>query len=326
MSEPNSPRASNLEAERRREIESAVVGMYTAHPMPSLLDKLGFADRRMHLRLLCCGVSGGDYVGRDVIDAGCGTGEYACWFAAKGARTTGIDLSPSSLKEAAEYAKSAGLRNVKFESRSVLETGFPDASFDFIYCTGVLHHTPDPFSGFQELCRVTRPNGKILVSLYNATAFLPREFRRRVALLLGGNDLDRRVRWGSRIFPLTARKLLRERSLQDPESALYDYFAIPHESLHSMGGTLRWFDHCGIEYMGSFPPARLRDYPVMFACPEYNKVEKKFQGALTKLVGQLAGSGRLPGRRPGFLSRIQVQLLWMAAGFSCFCVCGRKPQ
>ena len=156
-------------------VESAVVSMYSKHPSPSAKDKLAHASRRMALRLDCCGVTEEDYVGKQVLDAGCGSGEYACWFASKGSRVTGIDLSSGSLREARAYAKEAGLNNIHFEKRSVLETGFPNASFDLVYCTGVLHHTPDPSGGLMELCRVLRPGGTLAAADLLVTETVPEE-------------------------------------------------------------------------------------------------------------------------------------------------------
>jgi SAM-dependent methyltransferase len=155
------------------DIETAVVSMYSTHPSPSRRDKLEFASRRMALRLYCCGIDADDYVGRNVLDAGCGTGEYACWFAAHGSQVTGIDLSDGSLSEARAYARQERLRNVVFETRSVLDTGLPSDSYDLVYCTGVLHHIENSYNGLRELTRVLRPGGKILISLYNAVEFMP---------------------------------------------------------------------------------------------------------------------------------------------------------
>ena len=306
------------------EVESAVVDMYTAHPSPGYRNKLGFASQRTALRLYCCGVTEEDYVGKKVLDAGCGTGEYSSWFAARGAHVTGIDLAEGALREAQEYTASAGLDNVRFEKRSVLQTGFPAGSFDFVYCTGVLHHTPDPFAGFVELCRVLRPGGKILISLYNVLGFFPREVRRRVALLLGGKDLDRRVRWGRRLFPFTVRRLTKD-DRYDSQSALYDYFAIPHETLHSIGQVLRWLDRCGLEYMGSFAPACLRDYSAMFAHEAYLAVEEEFQSGIGRRLGRLSRSAKMLRARPGVLSRGLVQMMWLVRGLGAFCMCARRP-
>jgi SAM-dependent methyltransferase len=216
------------------------------------------------------------------------------------------------------------LDNVHFEKRSVLRTGFPDAGFDFIYCTGVLHHTADPFGGLAELCRVLRPGGKILISLYNSLGFLPREARRRVARWLGGEDIDQRVLWGRRCFPFISRRLIKG-NRNDAQSALYDYFAIPHESLHSIGEVLAWFDRLGLEYIGSFPPARLDDYPAMFAAEAYKSVEPEFQSRVRFTLARVGSAKVLRRRRPGILSQALVQTMWLLFGVGIFSVGALKP-
>ena len=305
-------------------IESAVVGMYSSHPSPSTKDKLGFASRRMELRLHSCGITAADYVGKQVLDAGCGTGEYSSWFASRGAHVTGIDLSDGSLREARNYVAETGLERVRFEKRSVLETGFPDTSFDLVYCTGVLHHTPDPLAGFTELCRLLRADGKILISLYNSVGFLPRETRRQIAKFLGGDDLDRRVLWGRRLFRFKSKQLLKRAQLNDKESALYDYFAIPHETRHSVGEVLGWFDRLGIEFVGSFAPTDLGDYLPLFAHKEFNSMEKKFRPRLAAPLARLGSKRTMRRRRPGPGSRLAVQSLWLLSGIVVFAMCGRK--
>jgi 2-polyprenyl-3-methyl-5-hydroxy-6-metoxy-1,4-benzoquinol methylase len=304
--------------------EAAVVGMYSAHPSPSFKDKIAFASKRMGLRLHCCGIVEEDYVGKHVLDAGCGTGEYSCWFASRGARVTGIDLSDGSLKEARAYAESLSLDNVRFEKRSVLATGFADATFDFVYCTGVLHHTSDPFGGLTELTRVLRPGGKLLISLYPCSGFALREARRQIAKFLGGEDLQRRVFWGSKLFPFTARRLMKgERN--DAQSALYDYFGIPHETLHSIGQVLRWFDRLGLEYTGSFAPTRIEDYPAMFLHEHYGTVEREFQTRFGQLIRRFTKSAVLRRKRPGAVSRLLVQMVWFFCGIVVFSMSARKP-
>jgi 2-polyprenyl-3-methyl-5-hydroxy-6-metoxy-1,4-benzoquinol methylase len=304
--------------------EAAVVGMYSTHPSPSFKDKIAYASRRMGLRLHCCGIVKEDYIGKHVLDAGCGTGEYSCWFASHGARVTGIDLSDGSLEEARAYAESLSLDSVRFEKRSVLATGFADASFDFVYCTGVLHHTSDPFGGLVEVTRVLRPGGKLLISLYACSGFVLREVRRQIAKFLGGEDLQRRVLWGSKLFPFTARRLMQgERN--DAQSALYDYFGIPHETLHSVGQVLRWFDRLGLEYTGSFAPARVEDYPAMFLHEHYESVEDEFQSRLGQLIRLFGKSAVLRRKRPGAPSRLLVQTIWFFCNIGVFSMSARKP-
>lgn len=304
--------------------EATVTGMYASHPSPGYPEKVEAADRRMRLRLHCCGVEPADWVDSDVLDAGCGTGEYALWFAAEGARVTAIDLSEGSLAEARSFADRRGMDGVRFEQRSVLDTGFEEDSFDLVYCTGVLHHTPAPFRGFRELRRVLRPGGKILVSLYNSAGFLPRHVRWRIVRLVADDDPRDRVRWGRRLFPFTAGRL-HDETLNDPEARLFDYFGVGRQSLHSLGEVIGWLDRCGLDYLGSFPPARLSDYPAMFAHPAFGSVEEEFRGPVQSWLGRLGRGRELSRERPGPASRAGVQALWLIAGVGVFSVCGSAP-
>ena len=307
-----------------RAIETAVVGMYSRHPSPSRQEKLQYASNRMDLRLHCCGVDAEDYVEQRVLDAGCGTGEYSCWFAAKGSQATGIDLSKGSLSEARSFALQEGLE-VRFEERSVLATDYPDESFDFVYCTGVLHHMDNPFAGLRELHRVLRTGGKILISLYNSISFTPREIRRSSARFVGRGDEDRSVRWGKRLFPLTSRRLAQGKRI-DSQSALYDYFGVPYQSCHSLGEVLDWFSALDLEYCGAFPPLLLRDYPAMFREDSFRAVERVYPRRWLRHVGRFGHGKEMRREQPGLLSRALVQTLWLVTGVPMSSMCGRKVR
>jgi ubiquinone/menaquinone biosynthesis C-methylase UbiE len=100
---------------------------------------------------------------------GCGTGEYALWYAMNGAAAvTAIDLADGSLAIARRRQRESDVRNIEFVKMDLLNCSLPDDHFDYSYSVGVLHHTGDPFRGFEHLVRVTRPGGVIVVSLYNA--------------------------------------------------------------------------------------------------------------------------------------------------------------
>lgn len=82
----------------------------------------------------------GWFAGKDCLDVGTGSGRYALAMAMHGANVTGCDISQSGLAVARERTK--GIPNLKFQFGSALDLPFPDASFDFVCCAGVLHHTP----------------------------------------------------------------------------------------------------------------------------------------------------------------------------------------
>ena len=63
--------------------------------------------------------------------------------------------------------------------------GLRVGSLDVVYCSGVLHHAPDPRASFARIARLARPGGMIVLGLYNAFARIPLRLRRLVAQLSG---------------------------------------------------------------------------------------------------------------------------------------------
>jgi SAM-dependent methyltransferase len=78
-----------------------------------------------------------------------------------------LDLSTASRQIAEARAKARGLRNIQFHTGSLLDLpNMPIGQFDYIDCTGVLHHLTDPTAGMQALASVLEPEGGIGVMLY----------------------------------------------------------------------------------------------------------------------------------------------------------------
>ena len=112
----------------------------------------------------------GDVAGRDVLDAGTGTGRHAIRLAARGARVTAVDFSDRMLAKA--RAK-AGADRVRFENHDLTRRlPYPDASFDSVLSALVLEHVADIAAFFRELGRVTRPDGRIVVTAMHPAMFL----------------------------------------------------------------------------------------------------------------------------------------------------------
>ena len=95
-----------------------------------------------------------------VLDAGCGTGEWAARAAElwPDASFVGVDVQPGSLSHARGRCAQFGER-VRFEERSVYALGLEPASFDLVACRHVLQSIPDAPRVLAELVRVTRPGG-----------------------------------------------------------------------------------------------------------------------------------------------------------------------
>jgi SAM-dependent methyltransferase/uncharacterized protein YbaR (Trm112 family) len=101
--------------------------------------------------------------GRRVLDAGCGAGR----FAEIACRRDGADLAAFDLSAAVDACG----RNLSPQppllcQASIYEPPFPEGSFDFVYCIGVIQHTPDPERAVRSLCRLVRPGGWIALWIY----------------------------------------------------------------------------------------------------------------------------------------------------------------
>lgn len=99
-------------------------------------------------------------------DIGCGSGRWAQVVAPRVGHLILIDASP----EALEVAKSnlRGMQNVSFLNASVGEMPVADASLDFVYSLGVLHHVPDTAAAIAAVAAKLKKGAPFLVYLYYA--------------------------------------------------------------------------------------------------------------------------------------------------------------
>jgi SAM-dependent methyltransferase len=102
-----------------------------------------------------------DCDGIDVLEYGCGQGSYAVPMAKRGARVTGIDISPRSIDNARGEAGRAGVTGTEFLVMDAMDMTFPDERFDRVIGTGILHHL-DLDRSFDELERVLKPGGRAI--------------------------------------------------------------------------------------------------------------------------------------------------------------------
>ena len=97
-----------------------------------------------------------------VLEVGCGTGCDLLQFAKHDAQATGVDITPAHLELARRRV--GALATVREADARNLP--FPDASFDYVYSHGVLHHSDQPRRIIDEIFRVLRPGGRFNVHVY----------------------------------------------------------------------------------------------------------------------------------------------------------------
>lgn len=167
-----------------------------------------------------------------VLDAGCGTGIFSFIFAKEGAfRVVGIDISQRSLKTAQNLKKRYGAKNTDFKRVNMLKLPFENASFDIVWAWGAVHHTTDPFLAFEELIRVLKHEGSLLLAVYRKTGltFLHEILRR---ILLGLPEKT----WGPLFLILSLvlapvvflfKKRQKSRKGEKLEELILDWYFVP---------------------------------------------------------------------------------------------------
>jgi len=176
--------------------ESCEVEAYASAAAQTYLEKI---DRTFVSHVARLFPSGDPRLLRGVaLDVGCGPGQIPIMMAARwpGLRITGLDAAPAMIEQARKDAATAGVA-ISFQ---VLRMGphgearlpFDDASFDLVCSNSVLHHVADPVAFFDEIARVAKPEGALLI----------RDLRRPSAL---SHRLH--VRWFGRKYSGEMRRL-----------------------------------------------------------------------------------------------------------------------
>ncbi len=98
-----------------------------------------------------------------VLDVGCGPGLVACAVAPRVDRVTGVDLTPAMLDQARQYQRSKGLANLSWQVGDIQKLPFADESFSCVLTRYTFHHLTDPQAVFNEMHRVTRRGGRVIV-------------------------------------------------------------------------------------------------------------------------------------------------------------------
>ncbi|MDR3592139.1 MAG: class I SAM-dependent methyltransferase [Negativicutes bacterium] len=115
------------------------------------------------------------------LDIGCGTGIYTNELCQAGARVVGVDISPEMLAIAADKNRQHG-DTVSFLAADAAALPFADESFDLVTSISAMEFYEKPRESLQEMYRVLRPGGHMLVATLNSLS--PWSLQRRIKSLL----------------------------------------------------------------------------------------------------------------------------------------------
>jgi len=104
-----------------------------------------------------------------ILIAGCGTARDAAIHSMRFplSSITAVDVSRTSLAYASIKTKELGLGNITFMHGDILDLGGMGLTFDYICCTGVLHHMENPVAGWRVLRDLQKPGGLMRIGLYS---------------------------------------------------------------------------------------------------------------------------------------------------------------
>lgn len=305
----------------------SVEAMYNAHPFPQRLTKLEQRSderfARIYREFLHLPID--SLNGKVLLDAGCGTGENTwTWtrILPSGATVAAVDLSQASVR----IAKASGetLQTApRFSVGSLMDLGIASESIDLVFCSGVLVAIPDPWQAYQELVRILKPGGYIVLVLYHKYGRFLHGVKRGIVNILEPKDVDRRVRLGDKLFGRSMHKMADDEQVPY-EGVLYDQFGLLCESRYSVGDALRWFNKTGIDYRGTWPPVEWSQlgkglrFSYFFNQRSPSPIKKLLFRIFTDTV-------RAPQHKPGWLTRASMQILWGFNQLQLFSISGQKP-
>ena len=111
--------------------------------------------------------------GEWLLDAGCGEGRHCFGALERGARVVGIDLDRDALRAGARPLAGRGRELGRLGAMlqaDAFRLPFRPESFDRVICAEVMEHVHDFRGAARELARVTRPGGRVAVTIPTATS------------------------------------------------------------------------------------------------------------------------------------------------------------
>ena len=220
-----------------------------------------------------------------VLEAGCGTGQLSNFLGMTWGRNIfATDICLNSLKLGQEFKLENQIENVAFIQMNLFKPVFRSETFDLVISNGVLHHTSNPFNGFKSILKLVKKGGFIVVGLYNTYGRITTDIRRSIFR-----------QSGNRLKFLDPRFRDKDLSEKRKQTWFADQYKNPHESKHTIGEVLNWFDQTGVEFTNSIPKAiAFESFSPAEELFKVNPRGTKFDHFLVQL-GMLLGGGKEGG-------------------------------
>lgn len=241
-------------------VRAKVTGLYNIYPFPGTLDAYGPWQNQAPNLLKNLGLDPKSVSGKRVLDAGCGTGEFSRSFANLGAQVLGVDITEESLRRARYYDRRLGLEGTEYCLGNLFDLP-TNETFDIVASMGVLHHTEDPERAFHSVASRVKPDGLLIIGLYNPTSRAHIYATRALINAVSAGDTEKGIQIASSpVFQPLIRRCVGVQNASKPER-IADLLVHPHEIPISLKDSLDWYQKAGFEVVGSSPSTDIQDYP-----------------------------------------------------------------
>lgn len=106
--------------------------------------------------------------GKRILDVGCGNGDFSNYLSVNhNADVTAVDFSTESIKFANQKKEKFGANTSCFSVADAQALPFKNESFDFVISCECLEHVPDPQKMIDELYRVVKEKGMVILTTEN---------------------------------------------------------------------------------------------------------------------------------------------------------------
>ena len=172
------------------DVTRQVSEMYARFPYPSPQGRGRKLKELRNLLTLFSLENRYDFRGKQVLDAGTGTGHrlIEAAIAFKQTHFVAIDISEPPLVVARQAAAHEGLQNIDFRLCNIMEDDQTLGTFDVILSMGVIHHLSDPALGLRTLVRNLADDGIVFLYIYGRHGARERIQRKQIVSLLNHNN------------------------------------------------------------------------------------------------------------------------------------------
>ena len=113
--------------------------------------------------------------GMRVADIGCGTGFVTFMMSSlvgNNGKAVGLDANPSAIQYCKRLLSERRIKNLEFIKGDAHKMQLPSVSFDVVYSRFLLQHLKEPRKSLQEMIRITKPKGIVMVEDCDLTSWI----------------------------------------------------------------------------------------------------------------------------------------------------------